>query len=169
PMYVDLVNLFEKEHPEIEEMKPEVEKHAMRYSAILERLIAPDGSYPVVGRSITYRFGVFHMLSQAALMKKLPKELEETAVRCGLSAVIKRVMASSGLFDQKGFLRPGVCGYQPELAEEYINTGSLYLCSTVFLPLGLKEEDNFWSGEDKEWTGLAVWSEHEVSIDHAVD
>jgi len=169
PMYVDLVTLLEKEHPEIEFMKPEVIKHAKRYSAILERLIAPDGSYPVVGRSISYRFGVFHMLAQSALIKELPEEVKDTSVRCGLTAVIKRVTASANLFDSKGFLRPGVCGYQPELAEEYINIGSLYLCSTVFLPLGLNESDSFWSGADTEWTGLAVWSEHEISIDHAVD
>nr|MCR5102773.1 DUF2264 domain-containing protein [Butyrivibrio sp.] len=154
---------------EIAEMKPEVEKHAMRYSAILERLIGPDGSYPVVGRSISYRFGVFQMLSQSALMHKLPAELKDAAVRSGLTAVINKVISAPNTFDEKGFLLPGVCGHQPELAEEYINIGSLYLCSTVFLPLGLPESDLFWSSEDAEWTGLAVWSGHKIPIDHAVD
>ncbi|MCR4902350.1 MAG: DUF2264 domain-containing protein [Butyrivibrio sp.] len=169
PMYVDLVRIFEKEHPEIAYMKEEVEKRASRYAGILERMIGPDGSYPVVGRSIAYRFGVFHELSQAALMHNLPKEIADTSVRCGLSAVISRVLSNDNTFDEKGFLKPGVCGYQPELAEEYINIGSLYLCSTVFLPLGLSEKDNFWCGEDSEWTGLAVWSGRKISIDHAID
>lgn len=29
-------------------------------------MISPEGSYPVIGRSITYRFGSFHALADAA-------------------------------------------------------------------------------------------------------
>ena len=35
-----------------------------RYAAIQERLIAPDGTFPAIGRSIAYRFGAFHLLAQ---------------------------------------------------------------------------------------------------------
>lgn len=59
PMYVDLVNLFRDEHPEIEAMQARVNACAARYASILERMIGPEGSYPVVGRSICYRFGAF--------------------------------------------------------------------------------------------------------------
>ncbi len=40
---------------------------ATRYAAVQERLIAPDGSFPPIGRSIAYRCGAFHALAQAAL------------------------------------------------------------------------------------------------------
>lgn len=33
----------------------------------------------------------------------------------------------------------------PHLGESYISTGSLYLASTVLLPLGLPPADPFWS------------------------
>jgi hypothetical protein len=45
---------------------------ARRYADILERLIAPDGTFPSMGRSTTYRFGAFHALAQVSLMRELP-------------------------------------------------------------------------------------------------
>ncbi len=169
PMYVDLVNFLWREHPEIEEMREAVNARAVRYASILERMIGPEGSYPVVGRSICYRFGAFQMLAQAALQHRLEEHLAPAGVRCGLTAVIRRVMSARDMFDANGWLRPGVIGYQPELGEPYINIGSLYLCSAVFLPLGLPPEDPFWADPDADWTGKAVWSGGHIAIDHAKD
>ena len=169
PMYVDLVRLFENEHEEIHQMKSVVLKRAARYASELERMIGPEGSYPIIGRSICYRFGAFQMLSQAALEHMLEPHISPASVRCGLSAVIARVMSSPDLFDKNGWLRPGVFGYQPELAEEYINIGSLYLCSAVFLPLGLAPQDAFWSAPDEEWSAKKVWAGGHIVIDHAQD
>ena len=78
-------------------------------------------------------------------------------------------MSAPDMFDEKGWLLPGVYGHQPELAETYINIGSLYLCSSVFLPLGLAPSDEFWSGADEDWSGKKVWSGGHISIDHAED
>lgn len=169
PMYVDLVRLFENEHDEIRQMKSVVLKRAARYASELERMIGPEGSYPIIGRSICYRFGAFQMLSQAALEHMLEPHISPASVRCGLSAVIARVMSSPDLFDENGWLRPGVFGYQPELAEGYINIGSLYLCSAVFLPLGLAPQDAFWSAPDEEWSAKKVWAGGHIMIDHAQD
>jgi hypothetical protein len=156
-------------HPEIRAMQETVNARAARYASILERLIGPDGSYPVVGRSICYRFGAFQMLAQAALQHRLEPHLTPAGVRCGLTAVIRRVMSAEEMFDGDGWLRPGVFGWQPELAEGYINIGSLYLCSAVFLPLGLGPEDPFWKDPDAEWTGRTVWQGGHIAIDHAED
>ena len=169
PMYVDLVKLFADKSPEIEAMGGTVIAHAARYASVLERMIGPEGSYPVVGRSICYRFGAFQMLSQAALQHELEEGVSPASVRCGLTAVIRRVMSAPDMFDEKGWLLPGVYGHQPELAEGYINIGSLYLCSAVFLPLGLSGKDEFWSGAEEEWSGKKVWSGGHISIDHAED
>lgn len=169
PMYVDLVKLFAGENEEIAGMKESVIRRAARYASILERMIGPEGSYPVVGRSICYRFGAFQMLSQAALQHELEEGVSPASVRCGLTAVIRRVMSAPDMFDEKGWLLPGVYGHQPELAEGYINIGSLYLCSAVFLPLGLSGKDEFWSGAEEEWSGKKVWSGGHISIDHAED
>lgn len=169
PMYVDLVELFAPEHPEIAALRPAARARAARYAAVLERMIGPDGSYPILGRSICYRFGAFQLLSQAALQHLLGEELSPAAVRCGLTAVIRRVTEAAPVFDGQGWLLPGVAGLQPELAEGYISAGSLYLCTAVFLPLGLPPQDPFWSGAPEDWTGKRIWSGGHGSIDHAAD
>ena len=169
PMYVDIVNRLSGQYPEIEALRETVNRRAARYASVLERMIGPDGSYPVLGRSICYRFGAFQMLAQAVLEHMTEPRLTPAAVRCGLTAVIRRVMSGPDMFDEAGFLRPGVYGFQPELAEGYINIGSLYLCSAVFLPLGLPPADPFWAAPDEDWTGKKVWQGGHIPIDHALD
>ena len=170
PMLLDILAA----NPDLEQDYPALyglsHDRAARYGAILERLIGPDGSYPVVGRSITYRFGAFQLLSQLALQHRLGGEGPSPAqVRCGLTAVLRRVMAAPGLFDASGWLQPGVYGLQPNLAEGYINTGSLYLCCAFFLPLGLPDSDPFWAMPDEPWTAKRVWEGCIVPIDHSID
>ena len=167
PMYVDLTELFDR--GEFAGMKEKVLARASRYASVLERMIAPDGTYPVVGRSVCYRFGAFQMLAQAALQHRLEEGVSPAQVRCALTAVIGRCMENEDMFDAQGWLRPGVYGCQPELAEGYICVGSLYLCSAVFLPLGLPESDPFWAEADRDWSGRRVWNGGRIAIDHAVD
>ena len=139
-----------------------------RYAAVQERLIAPDGSYPVIGRSIAYRCGAFQALAQMALRGELPESLAPAAVREALTAVIRRTLTAPGTFDASGWLRIGLCGHQPGLGECYISTGSLYLASAVFLPLGLSPESAFWSAPAEKWTSVRVWSGEDLPADHAV-
>ena len=73
------------------------------------------------------------------------------------------------MFDPDGWLQIGVCGHQPEMGERYISTGSLYLCSTVFLPLGLDENDPFWSAPDADWTMKKLWKGQNLRCGHALD
>ncbi|MDF2722310.1 MAG: hypothetical protein K0Q59_1985, partial [Paenibacillus sp.] len=168
PMYVDLIRMFEQDSPAYGKLKPIVEKRAERHASILERFIAADGTYPLIGRSITYRFGAFQLLSQAALQHFLENGVRPAQVRCALTAVIQRIMQAPGNFDDNGWLRPGVYGYQPSLAESYINTGSLYLCAAVFLPLGLPPEDEFWAAPDAPWTAVKITRGEDVPADHAI-
>ena len=71
PMYLDLAEMFVNLGEEFRELEKRVAARAARYASVLERMIAPDGSYPILGRSICYRFGAFQMLSQAALEHRL--------------------------------------------------------------------------------------------------
>ncbi len=141
--------------------------HARRYAAIQERLIAPDGSFPAIGRSITYRAGAFHLLARMALLNDLPAPLTGPRVRSALTAVQRRLLDAPGTFDPDGWLRIGFCGHQPHLAESYISTGSLYLCSVALLPLGLPPTDVFWTGAAEDWTSLRIWSGQDSPADHA--
>ena len=78
-------------------------------------------------------------------------------------------MEGEGNFDENGWLRIGVYGHQMDLGEYYISTGSLYLCSTVFLPLGLPPSHPFWSGTPEKWTSAKIWSGENFYADHARD
>lgn len=172
PMLVDISQTLACLFPEEklgERMRESFRQKASRYAQVQERLIAPDGSYPVLGRSSAYRCGAFQMLAQAALEHILPANLSPRQVRCALSAVIGRTMEAPGTFDEEGWLTIGVCGAQPGLGEFYISTGSLYLCAAAFLPLGLPEDDPFWAGEDVPYTSQKIWSGEDMEADHAVD
>jgi hypothetical protein len=143
-------------------------KRATRYAAIQERLISPEGTFPVVGRSLVYRFGAFQLLSQITLMKQLPKEVLPAQVREGLSAVINRTINAPNTFDPQGWLQIGFYGHQPNISEEYISAGSVYLCSTGLLPLGLPADDAFWTDGPADWTSKKVWAGVDLPNDHAI-
>lgn len=140
-----------------------------RYAVIQERLIAPDGSFPVTGRSITYRGGAFHHLANMSLQHQLPPGLHPAQVRSGLTAVLRKTTESGTTFTKDGWLNLGLYGLQPDLADLYINTGSLYLCMNLFLPLGLPDTDEFWSTPAEPWTSTKVWSGQDFPGDHALD
>lgn len=141
-------------------------QRAARYAQQLENLIAPDGSFPAIGRSITYRMGTFHLLADIALRHLLPQSISPASVRCAMTAVLHRCMDAPGTFDKNHFLTIGLCGHQPGLGEPYISTGSLYLCTSALLPLGLPESDPFWSGADEPWSGVKIWSGEDYPADH---
>jgi hypothetical protein len=145
-----------------------VNERARRFAAVQERLIAPDGSYPALGRSITYRCGAFHLLATMALRRDLPKNVTPAQVRGALAAAMHRTLSAPGTFDEAGWLRIGLAGHQPSLGEGYISTGSLYLCTFAFLPLGLNPADEFWSAPPADWTSRKLWSGVDLPADHAI-
>ncbi len=136
---------------------PEVERRLSRYAAVQERCIAPDGSFPPVGRSITYRAGAFHALAYAACVGLLPRTLSPASVRSALGAVMARTLDHPGNWRDDGFLTIGLSGTQPSLGERYITTGSLYLCAAALLPLGLPPDHAFWQGADEAWTSVRLF------------
>lgn len=168
PMLVDIVSVIGREYEEWDKYKSPIVERSRRYAAIQERLISPEGTYPPIGRSIAYRSGAFQALAQSALRKELSEGITPAQVRCALTAVIKKCMDAPGTFDDSGWLTIGLCGHQPGLGEEYISTGSLYLCTTAFLPLGLSEEDSFWSDDDEMWTAQKIWSGQDMKAEHAL-
>lgn len=142
---------------------------ARRYAVIQERLISPEGTYPPIGRSLAYRFGAFQLLSKIALMHQLPNEVLPQQVRCALYEVVKKQIEAPNTFDNNGWLQIGLAGHQPGVGEPYISTGSLYLCSEVFLVLGLPATDPFWQNADADWTAKKAWKGEAIPIDHAIE
>jgi len=132
-------------------------KRMIRFSAQLERLISPEGTFPVIGRSLTYRTGAFQALAQIALMEKLPAEIKPSQVRSALTSIKKNLLIDD-VFDKNGWLQLGFRGYQPEIADYYTSTGSLYMTTLSFLPLGLPATHEFWSAPPEDWTSKRAWN-----------
>lgn len=169
PMLVGMMKVWSDEEPVQKKNYDLALAHIKRYAAVQERLISPEGTYPPIGRSLAYRFGAFQALSLVALMHELPEEIKPQQVRSALYTMIRRQVEAPDTFDKDGWLKIGIYGHQPEIGENYISTGSLYLCSEGFLILGLPASDDLWQGKDEDWTARKVWKGEDVHIDHAID
>jgi len=168
PMLLDVLDALGEENPAWKELATRELQRARRYAAVLERLIAPDGSFPPIGRSLAYRFGAMQVLAQIALRRTLPEGVTPAQTRAALTACIRRSIDAPGTFDKEGWLTIGFCGHQPGVGERYISTGSLYLCSVGLLPLGLPASDPFWAAAAEPWTSVRAWGGKEFPIDHAL-
>lgn len=169
PMLMDILSVMQKHNKGENEFYMLEKVRFTRFAEQQERFISPDGAYPVMGRSIAYRFGTFHVLSQAALLNLLPQSVTKAQARCGLTAVIRKHMNTPGNFDPNGWLTLGFSGHQPEIAERYISTGSLYLCTAIFVALGLPVENEFWTSPYADWSGKKIWSGNKnVKLDKAL-
>ncbi|MEG1535677.1 MAG: DUF2264 domain-containing protein [Clostridia bacterium] len=147
----------------------QVTRSIKRYSEIQERMIAPNGTYPFLGRSITYRTAAFSALAHTAWRGMLPKTLAPNQVRCALDKTIKNMLSAPTFFDGNGFLTKGLYGKQPKLANYYTNTGSLYICLAVFLPLGLSAKNKFWASDNTLTTWERVWSGENMNDDEKLE
>jgi hypothetical protein len=144
-------------------------KRMQRYASFQERFISPEGTYPVFGRSSTYRVGAFQPLTKLALEDALPEEIKPAQVRCALTAVMKRMFIPA-TFNKGNWLTLGLVGNQQNgIADSYSNTGSMYLTAYAFLPLGLPAAHSFWTDPFTEWTQLKAWSGKPFKKDYAVD
>jgi len=168
PALLDVHEAMQGRNEHWDALAKRVRARADRYAIVQERLVAPDGGFPPLGRSIAYRCGAFHHLARQAWREELPPELPPGQARCALGAVIARTLGAPRTYDEHGWLRVGLAGSQPGLAETYITTGSVYLAAFAFLPLGLPESAAFWREADRAWTSARVWAGEDVPADMAL-
>lgn len=172
PMLVDagrVMNRYYKgDAPYSDAKYAQILRRAARYAEVLERSISPEGTFPLVGRSILYRTGCLQSLAQASLLKMLPKGLSQGQVRAAMTAVMRRMLEAPGTYDADGWLSMGFCGAQKNTAESYLCTGSMYLASTIFLPLGLSAGDSFWTAPGEDWTTKKAWGGMPFPGDHSI-
>lgn len=129
-----------------------------RYNVLLERLVSPEATFPPIGRSITYRMGVFQPLALSAWKYTLPEHLSSGQVRNVMTQVMMKMFSFDNIFNKDNYLRLGFTNYQPNIADFYTNTGSLYMTTLAFLPLGLTPTHDFWTSSAKDWTSVKAWS-----------
>lgn len=144
-------------------------KRSQRFAEHLERLISPSGSYPPIGRSITYRTAAFQPLAQLALKNQLPESLTPGAVRTALRAVHEAIFSNPTNFSKEGFLTIGFAGANPALGDWYSNNGSMYITTASFLALGLPASDPFWTSPEEAWTQKKAFSGQAFRKDYPVE
>ena len=166
PYLATIINELKAKTNSYNQMSGKVAKRNERFAVIQERLINLDGTFPATGRSLIYRGAAFHHLADMAFRKALPKELAPEQIRCALTAVIKKTLESRSTY-KNGWLTFGLYGEQPNIADVYNNQGSPYLCTNIFLPLGLPETDAFWANGPVKWSAQKIWSGEDFPNDHA--
>lgn len=139
-----------------------------RYAEHLERMVSPEGTFPPIGRSVTYRTASFQPLALLALRKQLPEKLTEGQVRAALTSVHKRIFTDPSNFNAEGFLTIGFAGKQPELGDWYSNNGSMYMTSVGLLALGLPADDSFWTAPAEDWTSKKAFVNDKFNKDYPV-
>ncbi len=161
PMYVECLETVAEQNDWRPVQKASFDKalgRMQRHGVSLERLISPEGTFPAIGRSLTYRTGALLPLALLAWREWLPESLAAGQVRAAMTAVIKRMFNDSNAnYNEHGYLRLGFNGAQPDMSDSYTNTGSLYLASFAFLPLGLPADHPFWTDESLSWTSKKAW------------
>lgn len=168
PMLIQVLEIAAEKQEAYKSDLEVAKKRMVRYSRQLELMISPEGTYPAIGRSICYRSGAFQPLAEVAWKEMLPEEISNGQVRSALTAVYSRLFSAKGTFDSNDWLQLGLVGHQPGLAEPYISTGSLYLCSLGFLPLGLSESHPFWTDPAEDWTSKKIWNGESLKRDEAL-
>lgn len=165
-MMVDMLKVMVEKKQASQRDYDEALKRMVRYAELQERMISPEGTYPPLGRSITYRTAAFQALAQVSLMEKIPEYIKPAQVRCAMTKVMHNIFDTKGTFSDDGWLQLGLAGHQPEVADQYTSTGSLYICSTGFLALGLLANNPFWTEPYADWTSRKAWSGQPVKKDY---
>lgn len=173
PMYIECLNTISCEEEIVQKWDmpncaySKVTNRLKRLGITLERMISPEGTFPVIGRSITYRTAILQPLALLAWKGWLPDELCNGQVRAAMSAVIQKMFLTNQNFNMDGYLTLGFNGKQPHVSDYYINNGSLYMASLAFLPLGLSPNHPFWTDPSLLWTAKKAWCGNDFPSDHS--
>lgn len=151
------------------ELLDQAYKRMQRFGENLERMIGPDGSYPPIGRSLTYRTAVFQPLGLLAWRNRLPKSLPPGQVRGATIAAQRAVFRFADTFDANGYLTIGFTGHQPALADWYSSAGSMYLASESLLALGLPADAPYWTDPVLPWTSKRAFAGQPFAKDYYSD
>jgi len=124
-----------------------VERRARTYLAAVAPQFAPDGSRPLFGRSLGYRFA-------AAAPWALGEVLGLGAVAPGLarrigSMTIARHLADGALDPPTGWFTRGVAGERPDVCERYVSLGAAAWAAHVFVALALPPDAAFWQATEE--------------------
>jgi len=125
------------------EHRKQVLERAKSFIAGFQYFYGSNGSYPVWGRSIVYRFAALAVFATGYLHKISP---DDPGMLRRLSSGSIRYYYEHGLFDpQEHYVRQGVHGDFPQANESYISPGSPYWCCHGLFALTFDRDDPFWT------------------------
>lgn len=163
PLLLETLKVCKEMGNPLGENLPEYIERGQRYAGVLEHMISPEGTFPVIGRSSTYRIAVFQELEYMAFRwNKLPESLNPGATRSAITAVIRRMMEAPGTFDENGWLNAGIVGHQINARDSYNYTGALYMCTMGLTHLGIPATDPFWTSPEAKWTQKRIWDGEDI-------
>ena len=168
PMFIHILEIMEKNNLKAPISSKLALKRMQRFNIFLERLISPEGYFPAFGRSIVYRVGCFQTLALSIWKYRLPDNLTNGGVRSALTKVLENMFKIKGNFNKNKYLNLGFVGHQPNVANTYSNSGSTYITSLIFLPLGFPDNHLFWTDSPKLWTSQKAWTGQPFPIDDNV-
>ena len=151
-----------------ETLLPDILARARRYAAIQERLISPEGTFPVIGRSITYRTGAFQLLAQMALLGELPAPLTGARVRAALTAVMRRLLEAPGTFDDRRLADDRTVRASAASGRDlHFDRQPVSLRGRVSAP-GLRRPTRSGRAPAEDWTSRRIWRGEDAPADHAI-
>jgi hypothetical protein len=169
PFMVDTLKILSDHKLVAEKDYLQAHKRMVRYAEQQEKMISPEGTFPPIGRSIPYRTGAFQALAMVSWKQDLPQHIDPAQVRGALTKVYHNMFTKVNSFDKDGWLELGFVGSQPDVADYYTSTGSLYMATLSFLPLGLPADNAFWKNPPVDWTAKAAWAGQPFHKDYHVD
>jgi hypothetical protein len=124
-----------------------VEQRARTYLAGIVPQFAADGSRPLFGRSLGYRFAAAAPFALAGLFGLDP--VPPGLARRIASGTIVRHLQQGALDPATGWFRRGVAGERPEVCERYMSAGASAWGAHVFVALGLPGDADFWTDPEE--------------------
>ncbi len=162
PLLLETLKTCQSQNHPLGNLLPKAEKRSARYCEVLEHLISPEGTFPVIGRSSVYRFALFQQIGYHGFRFGWPSALEPGTTRAAITTVIRRMVEAPNTFDKNGWLNCGVVGNQPNARDSYNYTGALYMCTVGLSHLGLPEHHPFWTQPAGPWFQKRVWNGEDI-------
>ena len=123
-----------------------IERRFRTYLAGIVPMFAADGTRPLFGRSLGYRFAAAAPFMLAALFG-LDAVPPGVARRIG-GGTVRRNLADGALDPATGWLRRGVGDERPDVLERYVSAGASAWAAHVFVGLGLDPGTPFWRARE---------------------
>jgi hypothetical protein len=124
-----------------------VERRFRTYLRATVPLLAADGSRPLMGRSLGYRFAAAAPVALAALLRV--DALDAGLARRIASGIVRHDIEAGAIDPDTGWLRRGIAGERPDVCERYMSRGAVAWAAHALVALGVPSGDPFWRARER--------------------